>query len=309
MQDFIVTHTMRQCDVLISLTGSYVKAVKKAKKDNSIIIMERGSKHILEQKRIMEEICGADAIPQFNVDRELCGYELADYISIASMHVERSFLQHGFLKNKLFRNPYGTDLSMFTPLLNVKKEYDVIMVGGWSKRKGCDILTEALRDTNYKFLHVGGLADMEFPKLPNFTHVDSVDQRELINYYNKAKTFALVSREDGFGMVLSQAMACGLPLICTKDTGGEDLREFLEEDSRKFIIVLENITAEKIRTAVADALDLVIELPVNSDYMGSTKENLSWVAYGQRYARFIDKIVVDGFDMGYIRGKDYEVEE
>ncbi len=292
MQDLIVTHAMRKCDVLISLTGSYVKAVEKAKESDSLIIMERGSKHILEQKRIMEEICGADSlpVPQFNVERELQGYELADYISIASMHVERSFLLHGFPKERLFRNPYGTDLSMFAPLPDVKKEFDVIMVGGWSRRKGCDILIEALKDTAYKFLHVGGLVDMEFPTLPNFVHIDSVDQRELIQYYNKAKVAVLASKEEGLAMVQGQAIACGLPLVCTEDTGGEDLRDFLDNELKKFVIVVKGVTVKKIKFAIDEAIGLCSELPVNRDYMRRAKDDISWRAYGKRYAAWIDKI-------------------
>lgn len=59
------------------------------------------------------------------------------------------------------------------------------MVGGWSFRKGCDLIVEALKDTNLTFLHVGGIVDVEFPSFPNFTHVDAVDQSKVIDYYHK----------------------------------------------------------------------------------------------------------------------------
>jgi glycosyltransferase involved in cell wall biosynthesis len=39
----------------------------------------------------------------------------------------------------------------------------------------------------------------------------------------------MASIQDGFGMVLTQALACGLPLICTTNTGGEDLLRQGEE--------------------------------------------------------------------------------
>lgn len=45
---------MRKCDICISLTG-YVYAPRIAQKKGAIIIMERGSKHILEQKKILEK--------------------------------------------------------------------------------------------------------------------------------------------------------------------------------------------------------------------------------------------------------------
>jgi glycosyltransferase involved in cell wall biosynthesis len=48
-------------------------------------------------------------------------------------------------------------------------------------------------------------------------------QDELVQHYGQAHCFLLVSIEEGFGMVLTQALACGLPLICSHNTGGEDL--------------------------------------------------------------------------------------
>lgn len=292
MQDLLVTFFMRKCDVLISLTGSYVKAVEKAKEQGSIIIMERGSKHILEQKRIMEFLYKdkkEEAIPQFNVKRELRGYELADYISIASQHVKDSFLKYKFPEEKLFVNPYGTDLAMFKPLPYEKKEYDVIMVGGWSLRKGCDLLTDALKGTSLKFLHVGGLVDLEFPQISNFTHIDSVDQPQLINYYNKSKIAILVSHEEGLAMVQGQALACGLPLVCTKDTGGEDIGRIT--GCKDWITVIEENTPENIRNAVFQALESYSHLPSSRDLLGDGKNKLSWTAYGRRYAEFLDRVV------------------
>lgn len=290
LQDFFVTMSMRKCDILISLTGSYVKAIKKAKNQGAIIIMERGSKHIIEQKRIMESLYknrADEAVPKFNLERELKGYELADYISIASGHVKDSFLLHNYPESKLFVNPYGTDLTMFRPKEG-KLEYDVIMVGGWSLRKGCDLLTEAINDTNLKFLHVGGLVDLDFPKLPNFTHVDSVDQPKLIDFYSRAKIAVLVSREDGWGMVLGQALACGLPIVCTKDTGGEDIARLIKCED--WVTVIPENTVEEIRKGIYVALEKYNNLPSDHDILGKNKDELSWHAYGRRYADFLDTI-------------------
>lgn len=290
-QDLIVGLFMRRCDVLISLTGSYVYAVKMAKKSGAIIIMERGSKHILEQKNILEAICtdGSNPVPNFNVMRELKGYEMADYISIASKHVKESFLKHNYPEKKLLINPYGTDLQMFQPIKTVDKIYDLIMVGGWSQRKGCDVLSEALKDSGLNFLHVGSIVDIKFPKYKNFTHHESVDQKLLIQYYNKAKVFILPSREEGLAMVQGQALACGLPLICSKDSGGEDLQKFLTD--KKWIIVLDNISIDSIRESITKALSLWDDLPEDHDIIGNAKQDLSWEAYGKRYSVSLDQIV------------------
>jgi glycosyltransferase involved in cell wall biosynthesis len=48
-------------------------------------------------------------------------------------------------------------------------------------------------------------------------------QSELVQYYSQAHCFAMASIEEGMAYVQIQALASGLPLICTPNTGGEDL--------------------------------------------------------------------------------------
>lgn len=291
VQDFLTGILMRKCDILIAMSGSFVYAVEKAKKDGSIIILERGSKHILEQKKILESIPslkGKKPVPDINVRRELKGYELADYIAVASQHVIESFKLYHYPQKKLFKNPYGVDLRIFAPQPQIEKKYDFIMVGGWGYRKGCDLIIEAIRKTNYTFLHVGGIVDLDFPQEDRFTHVDAVDQSQLTNYYNQAKIFLLPSREDGFGMVLSQALACNLPIIGSKDCGAPDLQQMVEDP--QYITLIEDYTPEALIKAMNQAMGNYPNLK-NKTYAGRAIENLTWEAYGKRYADFLHSII------------------
>jgi glycosyltransferase involved in cell wall biosynthesis len=45
----------------------------------------------------------------------------------------------------------------------------------------------------------------------------------LVDIYAQCDVFVMPSIEDGFGLVLAQALACGLPIIATTNTGAEDL--------------------------------------------------------------------------------------
>lgn len=291
VQDFLTGILMRKCDILIAMSGSFVYAVEKAKKNGSIIILERGSKHILEQKRILESIPslkGKKPVPDINVRRELKGYELADYIAVASQHVVESFKKYPYSQKKLFKNPYGVDLRMFSPQPRIEKKYDFIMVGGWGYRKGCDLIIEAIRKTNYTFLHVGGIVDLDFPQEDRFTHVDAVDQGQLINYYNQAKISILPSREEGLAMVQAQAIACNLPLIGSKDSGAEDLQQMVEDP--QYITLIEDYTPEALIKAMNQAMENYPNLK-DKTYAGHAIENLTWEAYGKRYADFLHSII------------------
>ena len=291
-QDWLTSVVMRKCEVCIAMSGSFVAAPRKAKRQGAIVIIERGSKHIMEQKRILDSIPsnkGKITVPYWHIPREIEDYDIADYVSVASQHVVRSMLKFGYPEKKLFVNPYGVDLSMFHNDDLTEKVYDVIMVGGWGYRKGCDLIVDAIKQSTYRFLHVGPIIDMEFPKSDErFTHIDAVDQKLLINYYNKSKIFVFPSREDGFGMVLSQAVACNLPIIGSKDCGAPDLKEIVAFP--EYIKIVNEYSPQAIKKAIDESM-VAFETLKGKVYAGTAISKLTWKAYGERYSEFINKIV------------------
>jgi len=74
-----------------------------------------------------------------------------------------------------------------------------------------------------RLIHVGGAGDVSFPTSERFVHYDSVPQWGLGEFYAQAHVFAIASREEGLALVQLQALASGLPLVCTNRTGGADL--------------------------------------------------------------------------------------
>lgn len=158
------------------------------------------------------------------------------------------------------------------------------MVGGWSKRKGCDIIVEAIRKTNYKFLHVGSIVDLPFPNSSQFVHFDSVNQNLLLFFYNMAKAFVLPSREEGLAMVQAQALACGLPLIGSKDSGAEDILNLLGK--KHYIGILSEYTSYSL----VNEMDKCIEYVSHNggvDVFVNDLSKFSWSAYAKRYNDFI----------------------
>lgn len=287
-QDWFTSIYMKKCDVVIAMSGLYIKSLHTAKKNNSKIIVERGSKHILEQKRILESIRsleGTNPVPDAHVTREVESYELADYISIPSLHAKESFLDHHFSEKKLFVNSYGVNLKMFAHSNAIQKKYDVIYVGNWSYQKGCDILTEAVLELDLKFLHVGAIFEIDFPSHPNFTHVDAVDQSKLQDFYNQSKVFVLASRQDGFGMVLCQALSCQLPIVAAKNTGGLDLKK-MDISYQDWVYISELDNSESLKIQIANALDFASKEKNTIPNL----ELLTWQAYGERYHHFLKHI-------------------
>jgi glycosyltransferase involved in cell wall biosynthesis len=283
--DFLVSIKLERCDVFIGMSGLCVRsAVVARKKYGAKIFIERGSRHILSQKRILEQIAGSrhPAVSKFDVERELWDYEFADVISVPSKHVERSFQERGIAKSKLFRNPYGVDLSLFVPTEVPSGPPTAIFVGEWSLRKGCDVLWEVcLAAKSWRLLHVGLVGDAPLPEHPLFTHSDPVSQMRLPEFYRRAHIFVHASREEGLSLVQDQALACGLPLVCTDRTGGEDLKEILGLDEWVTVVPAGNVVA--LAEGIAAALARAKNQTGLRDILGDAREKLSWRAYGKRY--------------------------
>lgn len=277
---------MRRCDVFIPLGSVYPYSLGKVKeKWKAITILEWGSKHIIEQ---LASFGRTDIYPKSQLESDLYQYEVADYISIPALHVKNSFIKHGIAEKKLLVNPYGVNLSEF-PATECTQEFDIISVGGWRYEKGSDLLVELCKKYGYKLLHVGTLVNMDFPTEANFTHFDSVEQSQLVNFYRRAKIFALPSRAEGLGMVLSQAISCGLPVVCSRETGGEDLKHLLE--GSKYIQVMSALTIYNLHECVETALDLASTQVGKRNYANALISKLTWNDYGNRYCNNLSIIV------------------
>ena len=275
-----------RCDVFICMSGIYLEAARFARKRyGARLWFERGSRHILAQDRILAAIDGAERPSRFAVRRELAGYEMADRIVVPSLQVEESFAAAPDLRPKLFRNPYGVDLAMFPARgsKDVTEPVALLYVGTWSLQKGCDLLEEAVnRIAGVRLTHVGAIGDLRFPNLDRrFVHHGPVEQSELRNFYAAADLFVLASRQDGFGMVLPQALASGLPVICTDHTGGGDLAEIPGVASRITVVPAGDVGAlAKALRFWRDRLRGGEAFPP----LGETeRQRLSWAAYARRY--------------------------
>jgi starch synthase len=277
---------MRRCDVFVFMSGIYLEAAHVARsRFGAKLWLERGSQHILAQDALLAAV-GGERPSAETIRRELDGYAEADRIVIASTHVQESFRRDPAAYVKLFRNPYGVDIAMFsapkTKPLNSPLVF--LYAGAWSLRKGCDVLADAIRSVSgVRLMHVGQIGDCPFPREEDrFVHLDAVPQWKLPDLYSNADAFVLASREDGFGMVLSQALATGLPIIGTDRTGAPDLALTPALTARINVVPHGNSQAlASAMAALRDRLDLKQPFPPLED---ADREALSWAAYGRRYS-------------------------
>ncbi|KYK29347.1 MAG: hypothetical protein AYK19_19895 [Theionarchaea archaeon DG-70-1] len=117
--------------------------------------------------------------------------------------------------------PSGVDLTRFTPL-TMKREA-VTYVGALHEVKGVDIFLRAMKGIPEKVWIIGdGPERKTLEVLAETLGVDCTFwgfRTDIPELMNKSKIVVLPSRNEGFGLTLLEAMACGTPVIGRK-TGG-----------------------------------------------------------------------------------------
>jgi glycosyltransferase involved in cell wall biosynthesis len=159
----------------------------------------------------------------------------------------------------------------------------LLYVGTWSLQKGCDLLEATVSNIDgIRLTHVGAIGDFRFPQCPErFAHHNPVAQSELKHFYAAADLFVLASRQDGFGMVLSQALVSGLPVICTDHTGGGDLAEMPGFASHISIVPAGD--ADALAAAIRSWRDRLRGGDAPPPLGETERRMLSWAAYARRY--------------------------
>jgi glycosyltransferase involved in cell wall biosynthesis len=286
-----------QADIFVGWAGYFLKSLSQLRKIGAKIIVECGSTHICEQDELLRqeyEYFGLRYLPilQKNINKVLAEYEQSDYIMTCSNFTQQSFFKRGIKKEKVLKIPYGVNLDFFLAKKDQQQKRDdkfrVICVGLMCLRKGIPYLLQAweklgLPENKAELLLVGNLQkdlmhvlkNMYMPKNVNF--YGPTDRETLANLYKSSDLFVLPSIEEGLSMTIAEAMACKLPVVCTKNTGGEEL---VENGHEGFIIPIRNsdILAEKILWCYQNR-----EGAKNMGDLGHEKvKSFTWDVYGQK---------------------------
>jgi glycosyltransferase involved in cell wall biosynthesis len=286
-------------DIVTVWSGVAGPAFRRASRFGALKILERGSSHpkftqaILEEEYNLQGIGGYINPEKYNDQSE---YEEADYIVIPSSFVKRTFIDAGFDSNRLIVEPYGVDLVEFPFKPIAHKPFRFIYVGAMSFRKGVHYLLKAFSELKLKDAElwlVGGMHDEMKPVFKkyegSYRYIGPKNQSDLWKFYNQCDAFCICSVEEGMAMVQMQAMACGLPIICTTNTGGEDL---CVEGESGYVLPIRDVEALKERMlevyknrAFCRDMGLVAKHEIQSRY--------KWENYGKRifsaYAEAMNK--------------------
>jgi glycosyltransferase involved in cell wall biosynthesis len=276
-------------------------SILEAKRFGIKTILERGSTHILYQNDLLNKEYKKFGI-DFNIDneivqKELEEYDQTDFISIPSNFVKQSFIKMGINENKLIVNNYGVS-SYFNPPIKFhdNKKFTILYLGTISIRKGLIYLFEAISNLDislddYEVWFIGTIEkEMELYKSKyskyNWKWFGQIPHYNLTNFIQNCDVAVQPSIEEGLSMVIPQILACGVPVIATTNTGGEDI---ILNNQNGFIVPIQSHESikEKIMILYND-YRLLNYMKVSAAEIA--KKNLQWDDYGERYLKNINLI-------------------
>jgi glycosyltransferase involved in cell wall biosynthesis len=203
--------------------------------------------------------------------------------------------------------PTGVDLERFRPDVNgsaVKKEICpegqnlVMFVGRLTFHKGIEYFIDASRyveDT--KFLVVGEgpyrkrleVHRLNSPRGFNVVFTGNVPDEELPKYYAACDVFVLpsVSRLEGFGLVMVEAMATGKPVVASNMPGMREVMTDGEEGLLAEPLNSEDF-AEKINTLLADK---ALRRRFGENARRTAETRFSWTTIGTQVENLYKEMV------------------
>ena len=290
-------------DVFIGWSGMSLNSIRVAKNRGVITIIERGSSHIQYQNLILNEEYARFGI-SFNIDsrviaKELKEYQEADFISIPSNFVKRSFLEMGVPESKLILNPYGVDLTNFHKIISTsafQPKLKLVYLGYHSIQKGLIYFIDALNKLNidvndYEVGFIGSISDevkgiIELNKKPNWIFHGQINQYDLKTILKDYDIAIQPSIQEGLSMVIAQLLACGIPVIATTNTGGE---EIIVNGYNGYIVPIRNSDEIKNKIELLNSDRQLLELlKINAEE--SVMNGFTWNDYGERWEKEIKLI-------------------
>jgi glycosyltransferase involved in cell wall biosynthesis len=222
--------------------------------------------------------------------------KLADIVVANSAFTARSYIAAGVAPEKILVVHYGApEVTADTTSRESKGPLKVLWAGTFSIRKGAHYLLEAWRslklDGRAELIVFGAvtLPDGLLGDLPkSITIKPTIPRSELYAQYSCADVLAFPTLADGFGMVVTEAFAYGLPVITTSRAGAADLVRHGENG-----LIVEAASAVAIAESIEWCLTNRGALAKMHDAARATAESWQWSDYRRALSEGLrDKLLV-----------------
>lgn len=230
----------------------------------------------------------------------------ADLIITNSSVTRSSHIEGGADPEKTFAVPYGAPPTIEKiSERGTEDRLKIVWAGSFSIRKGAHLFVEAWRSLKSRDAQVDIYGAVTLPNrlispLPTgMTFHGSIVRPKLFQAFEQADVLIFPTLSDGFGMVVTEAFARGLPVITTNSAGASDLVVHGRNG-----LIIESGEVEPITDALKWCLDNRDKLLEMRPFALETAKNWQWADYRRKLIAVVEEGLV-GSDHGISISKNF----
>jgi len=288
-------------DVVYAYEGGARETFREARRLGIKTIYELPSSHWYWEHRLLSEEAErnpafAGLLPKLQdspshmqwKDEEL---SLADFVFVASRHV-RDTLSGVVPDERIRMVSYGAPpIRLRRPMpLDAKRSLKVLFVGALIQRKGISYLLDAVDRLGAEVeLTIVGRRfrpnQQVDEALSRTRWFETLSHGQVLDLMMESDVLLLPSLCEAFGLVVTEAMACGLPVIVTPNVGAADL---VGDGREGFIVPIcsSEAIAERLHTLHRDG-ELLAAMSRNAQ---ATVAEKSWESYRRNFAENVGTV-------------------
>ncbi len=213
--------------------------------------------------------------------------QLANHIIVASNFTKSTLIETPYYE-KTIVIPYGFPQPVLAKKQLSIKKLKVLFVGGLTQRKGIGEVLDSVKSfqNQIELTIVGqltGKTNLELiNKLKQYHWINSLPHSEILKVMDEHDVLLFPSWFEGFGLVISEAMSRGLPVITTPNTGAN---EFIKNGINGWLI--NPGETDKIESILDDVLANRSKLIEMSKAAIITANERPWSHYKSDLANFV----------------------
>jgi len=242
-------------DIFHGLSGYCLESLRWAKRHGIKTVLDRACPHVDFQSQLLTEeynlLHGTSepVIPNELREKMIAEYDEADIILVPSRYTYNSFIQYGYSPQKLRLAPLTPEKQLRPSETQTENKKFIVFSAGFNfYRKGFYYLMKAWEslDLPNAELIIRNVVPDEFRRFADFHSITLLDghvsNEKLAQLYQNSDVFALLSVDEGFGMVGVEAMSAGKPIIVTENVGMADV---IVNGKEGFVIPIRDVNAAK----------------------------------------------------------------
>ena len=222
------------------------------------------------------------------LDREL---DMADFVIAASSYIKRTLIEGGVKEDKIKIVPYGfpkVNPKEYRKLNNGDK-IKVLFAGNISQLKGLSYLSDAIKGLEkYIDLTIIGPFSEKNEQIKEFInsheYLGSLPHDELLCKMHEHDVFIFPSLCDGWGMVVSEAMSQGVPVIATMNSCGPDI--IRHKENGWLVPIRDSKSIHEILKDIISNPGLIQNMGENAI---ETAKSRPWSVYEKEISHFLEQ--------------------